>query len=319
VPLIDPPDEAARARLLVELRSAGYRTVERGGRRRPWSLHGTRRGWSRFAGQLSHLALVLIGVGVAVGVAFGSETTFSLLPGEQAFLDTPRPDFSDAVRLEGFEADFDDAGRPMRLDADVTFMRGGEPIERRVLQVNDPGSFGGYLVHAWTYGPAAELRITTVAGRPLHDGPVPLNDDNEGRPFGLLDLPSLGTTVGVTLLDAERNEISLAAVAAAGLVDIALLAPGEEARLGPLMVTLSRFSVWVTFASRSDPGLGLLFGGAAILVVALGVGFWLPRRRVSISWRDDALRIILRGERFDRPTAELERLVALARRASGAG
>ena len=103
---------------------AGYRVTEhrvRGG----LAVAGTRRGWSRLVGQLSHLALVLMLLGAAAGHAFSSETTFSLLPGDQALLDAPRSGFTDAVRLDRFDSAFGADGRPPRLDATVTFLRDG--------------------------------------------------------------------------------------------------------------------------------------------------------------------------------------------------
>jgi hypothetical protein len=51
-----------------------------------------------------------------------------------------------------------------------------------------------------------------------------------------------------------------------------------------------------------------LFGGGAMLAASLAVAFWLPRRRVTLRSGPDGLRLSLRGERFDRPEAELARL-----------
>ncbi|HEX2141338.1 MAG TPA: cytochrome c biogenesis protein ResB, partial [Candidatus Limnocylindria bacterium] len=150
-------DPATREALRRELAAAGYRVVERTQRGR-WMLAGVRRGWSRFAGLGSHLALVLLVLGAAIGAAFSSETSFSLLPGEQALLDAPRAGFTDAVRLDTFDAEFGPDGRPLRLDTAVTILRDGRAVRSQTIEVNRPGQFGGYLVHGWTYGPAASLR-----------------------------------------------------------------------------------------------------------------------------------------------------------------
>ena len=83
IPVRGRPDDASRESLLGVVRGAGYRVLEHG-RGDRWALAGTRRGWSRPIGQLSHLALVLMLLGAAGGRAFSTETTFSLLPGEQA-------------------------------------------------------------------------------------------------------------------------------------------------------------------------------------------------------------------------------------------
>lgn len=219
-------DVASRAALVALARDAGYRVLEHGGGDR-WSIAGTRRGWSRLVGQLSHLALVLMLLGAAGGRAFSTETTFSLLPGEQALLDAPHSGFTDALRLDHFDARFGSDGRPLRLDATVTFLRDGKPAGTRLVQVNRPGEFAGYLVHGWTYGPAVRLRVATLGGQPLLDAPVPLDGVIGGRPSAFAELPTAGMTLGLTLLDADANEISVTASDGSGVVDSARLRPGE--------------------------------------------------------------------------------------------
>ncbi len=293
------------------LRAAGYRTRLAGdpnaGR---WSVHCVRRGWSAFAGQASHLGMIVIVLGAATGSAFGSETTFSLLPGDQGLLDDPRPGFSSAVRLDAFDAEFGADGRPLRLDTDVTFLRDGEVVETTRLRVNEPGSFDGYLVHPWTYGPAARIRVATVGGSALRDAAVPLDGVQDGVPVGSIELPTAGVTLGLALADAAENVIGVSVVGASGLADTGRLRPGDESRLGDLVVAFDRFDAWVTLMSRRDPGLAILFTGAGLLCASLAVAFWLPRRRVTVRPGRDGLTIALRGERFDHPRGELDRLAS---------
>ena len=302
-------DAMPRDEILRVLRSEGYvaRLEEARGR---WAIHAARRGWSRFAGIGSHLALVVIVLGAAIGAAFGSETLFSLLPGDQALLDAPRAGFSSAVRLESFEAEFGADDRPRRLDTTVTFLREGAPVREGVLRVNEPGDFDGYLVHPWTYGPAVHLRVTTLDGSALLDAAVPLDEVRDGTPVGSAALPTAGVTLGLAITDADANELGVSVVGDTGLVDSARLRPGDAVRIGDLEVALTGFDAWVTFLSRRDPGLLVLFAGATLLCVTLAVAFWLPRRRLTIRPARDGLRLVLRGERFDRPTDELERLRA---------
>lgn len=302
---------ARRAPADVEaiLRAAGYRTRVTGGSGGGrWAVHGVRRGWSRFAAQASHLGLVVVVLGAALGSAFGSETTFSLLPGDQALLDEPRAGFSSAVRLDAFTADFDADGRPLRLDTEVTFLRNGQPVESSRLRVNEPGAFDGYLVHAWTYGPAARIRVASVGGSALLDAAVPLDGIQEGTPVGSIELPTAGVTLGLALADAGTNLLGASVVGPSGLTDTTRLQPGHEARLGDVVVAFDRFEAWVTLMSRRDPGQAVLFAGAGLLCASLAIAFWLPRRRVTIRPGRDGLTIALRGEQFDRPRGELDRL-----------
>ncbi|MEO5987263.1 MAG: cytochrome c biogenesis protein ResB [Candidatus Limnocylindria bacterium] len=291
------------------LRSRGYRTRVEVHRAR-WAVHGVRRGWSRYAGLASHLALVVVVLGAAIGVAFGSETTFSLQRGEQALLDVPRPGFASAVRFETFDAEFGPDGRPRRLDTTVTLLRDGQPIRDTVLRVNEPSEFDGYLVHAWTYGPAVRLRVATLGGSPLLDAAVPLDGGRDGRAIGSAELPTAGVTLGLALTDADRNEIGISVVDSAGLVDTGRLVPGERVRIGPLEVELAGFDAWVTFFARRDPGLPIVLAGAALLSASLAVAFWLPRRRVTVRPAGGGMELLLRGERFDRPDGELHDLAA---------
>ena len=303
--------------LLAALARSGYRARLESGHGGRWAVHGVRRGWSRFAGLISHVALVAIVLGVAIGAAFGSETVFTLLPGDQALLDTPEPGFSAAVRLDAFDAEFGADARPRGIDTHVTFLRDGAPVREAVLRVNEPGDFDGYLVHPWTYGPAARIRVTTLDGSALLDAPVPLEGIRDGLPVGSTELPSVGMVVGLALTDPATSELGVSVLDGSGLVDGARLHPGETARLGDLDVSFERFDAWVTLLSRSDPGMALLFGGAALLVTTLAIAFWLPRRRVSIRpLPAGGARIVLRGERFDRPTDEIARLTE---RLGGAG
>jgi hypothetical protein len=115
-------------------------------------------------------------------------------------------------------------------------------------------------------------------------------------------------TLGLALANASTNELGVSVVGADGLVDTVRLQPGDSERVGDIVVRLDRFDAWVTLLSRRDPGLAILFTGAGLLSVGLGVAFWLPRRRVSVRPAADGMVLTLRGERYDDPSDELDRL-----------
>lgn len=299
------PSQYALHELMIELRGAGFRLREQAGRRR-WSVHGVKRGWARFAGLTSHMALVVMVVGAALGTAFSEETVFGLFPGEQSLLGQPRPGLTASVRFDAFDAAFGADGRPTRLDTSVTFVRDGLAIRAQVLRVNEPGAFDGYLVHGWTYGPAAQVRVTDLAGRPLADTPVALGGSANSRRAPFVELPTLGLTLGLELVDAAANEVRIIAAGSSGVVDHAVLRPGDEVRLGSAVVRLTGLTAYVTFVSRSDPGMVTLFAGAGLLTASLMVGLWLPRRRLSLTLDGQRLRLGYRSERIDRADAELD-------------
>lgn len=314
-PTLEIPLAADRARppepsvLAGVLRSAGYRVGAAAGAtpRRAPTLRAVRRGWSRPLALLSHAALVCVVVGAAIGAAFGSETRFSLLPGEEAFIADPREGGTAAVRLDDFQAEFGADGRPRRLDTHVTLLRDGRAVDQHTLRVNEPASLDGHLVHAWTYGPAVTLRVVTLGGRPLLDGPLPLDAVVGGRQGRVVELPTLDAALGVSLVDAAANEIGVS-LAAPGGTDAVRLRPGEERRLGGVNVRLEAFAAYVTFLARRDPGLGILFAGAIALTISLATALWFPRQRVMLRLLPERLVLTLRGERLDDPRPELDRL-----------
>lgn len=316
LPLIGGQTATDRSRILMTLRSAGYRLSEHE-TPRGWVVAGTRRGWSRFAAIASHLGLVLLVVGGALGTAFAEETRFGLFPGEQSLLAAPRQGLTSAVRFDGLDADFDPRGRPLRFDTRVTFIRDGQVARSAVLQVNAPGDFDGYLVHAWTYGPAVDLRVEDLAGQAQFDGWVALGGSPAGGRAPFVELPSLGTTIGVSLADARTNKALLIAADQRGVSDSVLLAPGERRRLGPTQVTLRGFDAYVTFLSRRDPGVSVLFAGGFLLAGSQALAFYLPRRRLDLRTTGGGLVLRVRGERFDDVQTEVQRLSGMLAPAVG--
>jgi len=315
LPLLGGQTAADRSRMLTALRSAGYRLSEQD-TPRGWVVAATRRGWSRFAAIASHLSLVLLVVGGAMGTAFAEETNFGLFPGEQSLLAAPRPGLTTAVRFDGLDSEFDSRGRPLRFDTRVTFIRDGRVARSQVLQVNAPGDFDGYLVHAWTYGPAVDLRVEDLNGQALFDGWVALGGSPTSGRAPFVELPSLGTTIGVSLADAATNQARLIAADQRGVSDTVVLSPGERRRLGRTQITLRGFAAYVTFLSRRDPGMGVLFAGGFLLAGAQAVAFYLPRRRLDLRAADGKLLLRVRGERFDDVRPELQRIANLLARSA---
>lgn len=305
--LPEPPSPAQRAFVAELLRAWGYRAAHRQ-QHEGWAIHGVRHGFSRLAGLASHLALVLLIVGAGIGTAFAEETRFGLFPGEQSLLAAPRAGMTAAVRFDRLDAAFNPAGAPLRFDTYVTFIRAGQAVQQAVLLVNDPGSFDGYLVHAWTYGPAAELRVEDLGGGAQFDGFVALGGPPTGTRAPFVELPALGVTLGAVLDDAAANGLRVIAARGAEILESVVLQPGERQRVGPTWVTMRRLDAYVTFLSRRDPGMTVLFAGGGLLVASLALALYFPRRRVSVVAAGDRLRVALRAERFDDPGAELARL-----------
>jgi len=300
---VDPAD------LQAVLRDCGYR-VRRHRAGDGWRLAGVRHGWSRFAGIGSHLSIVVLVVGAAIGTAYSEETRFGLFPGEQSFLAAPRPGLTSAVRFDRLDAAFDDRGRPVRFDTHVTLLRDGAQVRSQVLRVNEPAEFDGHLVHAWTYGPAVSVRVEDLGGGALFDGWVALGGEASGGRAPFVELPQLNMVIGLDIADAAANTLAAVAATESGrTIATAVINPGDPTRLGQTIVVVDRFASYVTFMSRRDPGVLVLFAGATLLSASLAAAFYWPRRQVDLAPAPGGgLRLRIRRDRFDDPRQELERL-----------
>ena len=297
------------AALAVALRRAGYR-VRRSEVRGRWQLAGVRHGWAHFAGIASHLSLVVIVVGAAIGTAFAEETRFGLFPGEQSLLAAPRAGQTSAIRFDRLDAEFNAGGRPLRFDTHVTLFERGAAVGSRILRVNEPADFAGHLVHAWTYGPAVAVRVVDLGGGVLFDGWVALGGERTGSRAPFVELPQLGITLGFEIADATRNRLAAIAADERGrLLDTTVLGPGQSGRLARVTVAVERFASYVTFMSRSDPGVLVVFAGAGLLCLSLAAGLMWPRKRIDLIEVPGGLRVRVRVERFDDPAPELARLL----------
>ncbi|MFP5219280.1 MAG: cytochrome c biogenesis protein ResB [Actinomycetes bacterium] len=170
--------EAARASL------RGWRVVERDG------ALCAERGYLRETGNLVfHLSLVALLVGIALGGLFGFQGTSLVIEGRAfsstvALYDDIRPGRHFAPEdlvpfgftLEDFRAEYDDEGRALDFEADITWTPdAGDPDaggQAYALRVNHPLSVDRARLYLLGHGYAPQLRLVDSAGEVAFDQPV---------------------------------------------------------------------------------------------------------------------------------------------------
>ncbi len=324
---------AGDVRAALRRQRFAVREAEAGGVR---YVYGDRHRWTKLATLLSHMGLILFLVAAVVTWQLGDEQGLVVAEGDTLTVQPIGTPGLLLVKNYQFEAPgFLESGRASDFTTDLGVFQNGVEIARKTIRVNDPLAAAGYTFHENGFGPAPELLVSDLAGRPLWDGPVPLTDQAAGFPFGTLAVP--GRDVGLQLLlqrqadgtgvvlilpyrvtgtDSEGQPII------ENLVPVAV--PAGEAQVPPgldFSVGVKRFSDFTILIAKKDPGQGIVWTAFVLLIVGLAITFYLPRRRIWARLDPGGeLRLVARSDRYVDVEREFGRLLddLVARRAAGA-
>ncbi len=300
-------------------------------------LYGDRHRWTKLATLLSHMGLILFLVAGVVTWQLGDEQGLVVAEGETLTVQPIGTPNLLLVKNYRFEAPgLLETGRASDFTTDLGVFQNGAEIARKTIRVNDPLAIAGYTLHENGFGPAPELVVSDLAGRPLWDGPVVMTDQAAGFPYGTFAVP--GRDLGLELLLQRQADgvgvllvlpyrvIGTASDGTAELqrYDPIALAVGE-ARVPPgqdFSVGLKRFSNFVILIAKNDPGQGIVWTAFVLLIVGLAITFYLPRRRIWARLDPSGeLRLVARSDRYVNVEREFGRLLddLVARRRAGAG
>ena len=146
-------------------------------------LYGDRHQYTKLATLLTHLGLILFLVAAVVTSAFGDEQGLIVTEGDSLTVQPIGTPGLLLVKNLGFEAPgFFETGQATDFTTDLAVYRDGKEVARKTIRVNDPLAVGGYTFHQNGFGPAVDLLVSDEDGRPLWDGPVPLDSTAAGLP-----------------------------------------------------------------------------------------------------------------------------------------
>jgi cytochrome c biogenesis protein len=289
-------------------------------------VYGDRNRWSKLLTLLTHTGLILFILAAAVTTRLGDERGLVVAEGENL---TVQPIGTPGLLLienRGFDAPGLETGQASDFTTDLAVYRDGVVVAEKTIRVNDPLSVGGYTFHQNGFGPAPVVAIRDGDGRVLWDGAIPLTEVVDGAPFGSAPVPGrpdLGLQLLLTRLADGTAVVLFQPYRFAGLDDAGVpitdflvpvaLAPGER-RFSPeldLEITFARVSEFTLLIAKADPGQGLVWLAAVLLLSGIVGVQHLSRRRVWARLdRDGSLELVARADDrsldFD---AELGRLV----------
>jgi len=248
--------------------------------------------WRKSGEYLIHLGFVLIVVAYAWGSWTGMRSEgVRIFVGEVRELQA-RP--GHYLRLEAFEPQFGESGRPLDMLSSVALLQGDRVVKRGVVKTNTPLLWEGLVVVPSSFGRFPSGFTFFVSGR----GAVPLSVGTR------LELDG-GSQLRVTNFfpDAVRRADGAAAFRSDALgdpaIELELLQPGRESWRGwyflrgeiPFPLVAAGLRLWPTeplyevfsvLTVNHDPGAGMALAGALLMLagVLLAAGsFYYKRAR----------------------------------------
>ena len=257
-------------------------------------LYGDRNQNARLFTLLTHAGLVGFILAAAVTSRFGFETGLLLPEGQAIPIGSIGSPGLISIKNLAFTAPRDADGRFADFTTDLAVYRDGREIARKVIRVNDPLEAAGYSFHQNFFGPAADLTILDGSGRLLWAGPIPLDAENGGRPYGRFTIPGRDEGLEMLLGSDATGAASLAVVGyrivgedAAGLPLVETTFVGGASPGGTytvetadLRITFEGVSAYSGVIAKRDPGAAIVWVSFALLIAGLVLTFYFPRRRV---------------------------------------
>ena len=288
------------------LKESGYRVrTEAAGE--VTHLLAERNRFAPLASLVSHASLALFVVAMGtVTPRFGYEAGMKVPVGEARPTGFPNDPETVLVRNEDFVAQFDAAGQPVDYRTKLVVFRQGQEIARKEITVNDPLSVDGWTFHENFFGPAVELDVRDAAGQILYSGSVLLDGQLDGKPEGVLAVPGTDASLELLLAKgagnvAELTVIGVRPATTAGeppsILFGAVLETGDGYRAGDpaIGVEFRRPSSYIGLIAKRDPGQGLVWLGAILLVSGVSISLLFPRRRVWARYDATTVRLAVVG------------------------
>lgn len=243
----------------------------------------------RLATLVHHAGLIVVLLSAAAGGGEAFRESQFLIPvgGERAVGHGTEL----TIRLNSFADEYyAGAGAvPRDYRSEIDVLKDGKVVASGAARVNHPFEYRGIRIHQSYYGLAASMWVTDADGRDLFRDVVPLNWRAEERPAGSLKLPEAGLEVFVLApMSSKRDpiiepgEVRLEVYPLGGSSPLAFehLKQGESKVIAGLRFGFERETRFTGLQLLRDPGMQLVWLGAAMVILGAGAALLLPHRRL---------------------------------------
>lgn len=257
--------------------------------------------YSRLAFFFTHLSVLLIFIGAVTGSFFGFKGYINVFEGESVSrLETKAGEMKSlnfTVKCNSFQADFYPSGAPKDYRSDLSVLKDGKEVLRKIIRVNDPLSFQGVTLYQSSYGtipgevrlevrnPDGALRgvVAATIGQKIAVPGLPdqveVAEYNEH--FHLPDGSEGGAAVGVNLYPEKGEPL--------GLWLLEKDPDYDRMRKGAyyLLVRDLKLRKYTGLQVNKDPGEGAVWIGSLLLIAGIMVAFFISHKKLWICFKKD--------------------------------
>jgi cytochrome c biogenesis protein len=239
---------------------------------------------------LIHFSLILFILGAVIGHQWGFQnSSFVVAEGQTKEVGY---DTGLALKLDEFQKEVYTDGSPKNYRSRVTLIQNQQIVQTGVIEVNHPFKYEGVRFYQSFYGPAENLHITQN-GILIYNGMVALDSTMNNHPYlrpaGLLNLSDQGyiiylvapaSNINDPTLNSNQIGIEIYNNRSQQALAAAVLDQNFPLIAGDLEITYTGSGLFSGFLVNSDPGVGFIWTGSALLFAGLIMVFFFPRRRL---------------------------------------
>ena len=270
-------------------------------------LRGTKKSLGHFGSDFVHIGLLVILAGGIISGFAGFRTSLQISEGQ--VLPVPTANFS--LRLDKFTTEYYENGSVSDWKSDLTVIENGKDVFTKIIEVNFPLSYKGYVFYQGFYGwdwshPSVELIMKKTAPVETEEtirlsvGEKAVFDNGDLEVHALQFVPDfiLDDKNEVTTRSLQPNNPAVFIKALRGgnevfsgwlfakFPDFAQMHSRTE---GDLNFSFSRYEAgqYSGIQMAHDPGVNWIWVGCALLMLGLCVAFYWPPSEVRLILNED--------------------------------
>ncbi len=226
-----------------------------------------------------HLAIVVILAGAVWSLGYSRSAMVDLAEQQTVAL----ADYglgSGQLTLNSFAIDYYPDLQPRQYTSDIGLTGYEQRNYYQTINVNNPLRAGNLKIYQSNWGWMLKIRLTTNDSTQVLDvkdyDVFPLGS-GENHAIRVVFLPDYAEDEhGAFSRTSQPNHpyLGLSLLQSGRVVDMALLAPGEEVQMGQSSFTFEDFSYYSGLQIKYDPGVNLVFAGFVLLLLGLLGRYW---------------------------------------------
>ncbi|MBC9783167.1 cytochrome c biogenesis protein ResB [Heliobacterium chlorum] len=242
---------------------------------------------------ISHIGLLVILVGAVIGIYAGQEgqmpaevhSTFHIR--DVQGLGKVDEDFD--VRVDDFKTVYRPDGSIQAWISRLTILDKGQELLTKDIEVNHPLEIRGFKIYQAFYGANIPTKVTSKEIPQGYDFTINEGDfiPVPGTNLGVLAykyVPDFDPQYGLQSKSDQPNNPRMVYVLYRGKEQIGVgaaeLGKTEMLAGGEGQITFQRYAPYTGLTIRRDPGVAIVWLGCVVLLIGLGLSFYMPHKRM---------------------------------------